>query len=212
MVKAVLFDFWGTLADSGVFPSPVKQVRRILHIRESFPEYIVKFEEIFMKNQFLSLKQGFQEVAKAFGVRPRDDQIEQLVGLWNKKKLLAEPYPETMEVLGNLKKKYKIALISNTDCFSLEPVLEKYKMGEIFDGIFLSYKEGHLKTEKQLFEKALKKLKIKPEDAVMVGDSIASDMKGAEQAGIKGILVDRRERNLDYKTKVKTLAELEQFL
>jgi len=212
MVKAVFFDFWGTIVEAGVYPSPVKQVKRILRIRESFPEYIVKFEECFMKKPFLNLKQGFEEVAKSFGIKPREDQIDQLVGLWNKQKLLAEPYPETIETLEKLKKKHKLVLVSNTDCFALEPVLEKYKLAEFFDEIILSYKEGYLKTEKGLFEKALKKLKIKPEEAVMVGDSIASDMRGAENAGIKGILIDRRERDLDYKPKITSLKEIEKFL
>lgn len=212
MVKAIFFDTWGTLVDAGVYPSPIKQVKHILRIRESFPEYVVKFEEVFMKNQYLTLKEAFMAVAKAFNVKPGNDQIEKLIGLWNKKKLLAEPYPETIEVLKKLKKKYKLVLLSNTDSFSLEPVLEKYQLGELFDEVLLSYKEGFLKTEKVLFEKALKKIKIRPSDAIMVGDSIASDMKGAEKVGIKGVLIDRRNRDLDYPAKIKDLKELENYL
>ena len=48
---------------------------------------------------------------------------------------------------------------------------------------------------------------VSKEDAVMVGDSIESDMKGAERAGIRGILLDRRDRR-DFPDKVRNLDEI----
>ena len=41
MVKAILFDFWGTLVENGV-RSPVKQVKWILMLKDmDFSEYII---------------------------------------------------------------------------------------------------------------------------------------------------------------------------
>ncbi len=34
MVKLIIFDFWGTLVENGIFPSPVRQVKYILRIEE----------------------------------------------------------------------------------------------------------------------------------------------------------------------------------
>ncbi len=45
------------------------------------------------------------------------------------------------------------------------------------------------KPSKDFFETALQSLDLRPEDAVMVGDDIESDIGGAQRAGIRGILV-----------------------
>jgi FMN phosphatase YigB (HAD superfamily) len=57
----------------------------------------------------------------------------------------------------------------------------------------------------------LKKLKIKKTEAVMVGDSLESDIKAAENAGIKAILVDRHNKR-EYSDKISNLAELKEKL
>ena len=125
MVQAILFDFWGTLVENGIFPSPVRQVRYILRLRMPFQEFIVKFEEAFMLKKYETLKEAFENVCKAFDVNPPPFVIEKLIGMWNKNMLLAKPFPETIKVLEALKKNHKLAIISNTDSFSLEPVLNQ---------------------------------------------------------------------------------------
>ena len=105
-VKAILFDFWGTLVDNGVYPSPIRQAQRILGVRMPFSDYVIQFENVFMTRKFPSLADGFTEVAHSFNIRPRSYQIENLVGLWNKNRILAKPYPETIAVLEDLKKDF----------------------------------------------------------------------------------------------------------
>ncbi|MFX1480068.1 MAG: HAD-IIA family hydrolase, partial [Promethearchaeota archaeon] len=45
------------------------------------------------------------------------------------------------------------------------------------------------KPAKEFFLQALKKLSLKPEEALVIGDDLESDIRGAINAGIKGILV-----------------------
>jgi len=144
-------------------------------------------------------------------IEPKQEVIDNLVGMWNKNTLLAKPYPETLDVLKKLKKEYKLALISNTDQFSVEPVLEKFKLNEYFDEIALSYELGMLKTNPKMFKHVLSKLKLKKEDVIMVGDSMETDIKGANNAGIKPILVDRRNMR-EYGDKIVNLKEIDRFL
>ncbi|RJQ15702.1 HAD family hydrolase [Candidatus Woesearchaeota archaeon] len=211
MVKAIFFDLWGTLVETTVYPSPIRQVKYILGIQGTFQDYILTFEQIFMTKTFSSLEEGFREVCKAFDIEPTKDQLDQLIGLWNKKNLISKPYPETLEVLEKLHKKFKLVLISNTDCFSTEQTLDKFDMTKYFEKIVVSYKEGKLKSHPELFANALKELKIKKEDAIMIGDSIESDMEGAQAAGIKGILIDRKDRR-EYEHKIMSLLEIEDAL
>ena len=211
MIKAIFFDFWGTLIENGVFPSPVKQVRFLLDIDMEFPEYIQKFEEILMLKEYENLNDAFTEVCKDFKIKPETEKIEKVVGMWNKNKFFAKPYPDTKNTLEKLKEKYKLILVSNTDCFSVKEVSEKYGLDGYFDKIFFSYEVGKLKTHPDFFKNVLKKLKLKKEEVIMVGDSLQSDMKPAEEAGIRSILVDRRGKR-EYKEKIRYLSEIPRLI
>ena len=67
MVKAILFDFWGTLVENGVH-SPIKQVKNILNIRLPFSEYVIRMEKAMMTQEFSSLKDAFIAVGKEFNI------------------------------------------------------------------------------------------------------------------------------------------------
>jgi len=212
MVKTIMFDFWGTLVENGIFPSPVRQAKTILRIdRLPFPLFILEFEKALMTKRFDDLYQAFDNVCKQFDLRPDAQRQDMLVGMWNKNKLLAKPFPDTIEMLEKLKKSYRILLVSNTDSFSVESVLDKYDLRKYFDAIYLSCDLGLLKSNPKMFEAILEKEGIKAEDAIMVGDSIESDLIGAENAGIKGILLDRNNKR-NHPNRITTLAELEKFL
>jgi putative hydrolase of the HAD superfamily len=211
MVQAILFDFWGTLVENGVNPSPVRQVKYFLRLNMAFHDFITTFEESFMLKKHSTLREGFDAVCTAFDIHPPEFIIEKCIGMWNKNMLLAKPFPETIALLEELKKKYKLALLSNTDNFSLEPVLDKFDLRKYFDVIILSCDAGHLKSDVKMFDEAVKKLGVKKKDCLMVGDSIESDMASAEKAKIASVLVDRNERQT-FEKKIKTLEELNTFL
>ena len=210
MVKVILFDFWGTLVENGVW-SPIKQVRNILQIREPFSDYVIKMENAFMTKPHASLKEGFQAVAEAFNINAPDDVLDELVGLWNKSWMLAKPYVEVEDMLRRLGEKYQLVLISNTDSNSILNVLEKFSLDKYFDHKFLSFEVGKIKTDPGFMDKVLSDLNLSKEDCIVVGDSVMSDMRSAEQAGIKSVLVDRKNRR-DYPVKISTLRELEKHL
>jgi HAD superfamily hydrolase (TIGR01493 family) len=212
MVEAILFDFWGTLVENGIYPSPVRQARYFLRVNIPFQDFVVKFEEAFMLKKHATLADAFQSVYDAFEVHPPAFVTEKLIGMWNKNMLLAKPFSETIKVLEELKKEYKLAIISNTDNFSLDPVLDKFDMRKYFDAIVLSYDVGYLKGNTKIFEEAMAKLGIKKKkDIIMVGDSMESDIAGAVKAKIQGILIDRKERR-EYEKKIKSLEELKAFI
>lgn len=212
MVKAILFDFWGTLVENGVFPSPVRQVKYILRLQKiPFPEYITRFEKSFMTQKFDSLAEAFTNVINEFELNPPSFVTEKLVGMWNKNMLLAKPFADALPALEKLKKQYKIVLVSNTDSFSVKQVIDKFNLKDYFDSIVLSCDTGKLKCDPEMFDIALKKAGVGAEDAVMVGDSLESDISGAEKAGIAAILIDRRDKR-EYKNKIVGLPDLPKIL
>lgn len=208
-IKGIMFDFWGTIVENGIFPSPVRQAQRILRINRPFPEYIERFEQAFMTKNVETLTEAFHNVTKEFETNPPEFVYEKLVGMWNKNTFLCKPFPETIEVLKDLKKDYKLILISNTDNLSVPQLLDKFDLRKYFDEIILSCETGLLKTNKDIFELALKKTKLKNTNTVMIGDSIPTDIEGAKKAGIRGILVDRRDTR-EFDDKMATLSEIKE--
>lgn len=212
MVKAIIFDLWGTVVETGVVPSPSRQVKYFLRVQQSFPDFIVAFEHSFMTGKFNSLKEAFEHVVKDFNLRIPDFVYEKLVGTWNKNAILSKLYPETLEVLQDLRSKgYKLYLLSNTDQFSFEQVNEKFKLNELFDKVYPSYETGLLKANPDAYKQILKENGLKENDVIMVGDSLDSDVKSAEKAGIKGILVDRNNTR-EAEFKITNLTQIESML
>ncbi|MFC1697781.1 HAD family hydrolase [Nanoarchaeota archaeon] len=191
MTKAIIFDLWGTLLHNGVKPSPNKQIKSILGLEKmDFSEFIFIFEEAFMTQKNPSMENEFKKVCKTFLVKPEKELIDKMVKVWKENKSFAKPFPETIEVLDGLKKKYKLILLSNTDGFLIQKILKKYDMEKYFEQIVLSCNIGMLKPNPDIFKLILEKNKLKKEEVVMVGDSMISDIEGAKEVGIKGILID----------------------
>ncbi|MBI4981417.1 HAD family hydrolase [Candidatus Woesearchaeota archaeon] len=210
MVKVLLFDFWGTLMENGVW-SPTRQVKEILGIPILFSEYVVRFEKTMMTSDFPELRMAFENVAQEFKVDCSERQMEMLIGMWNKSWMLARPYPETTEMLAELQKKHRLVLVSNTDRFSINNVLNKFGMKKYFEKVFCSYELGLIKTDSEFLPKVLAELGATAEECVMIGDSLESDMLPAQKAGIKAVMMDRRNSR-QFGLKIRNLNELESVL
>jgi len=100
--------------------------------------------------------------------------------------------PHLDEVLTELKRKgFKLGIITNTVTSREEHVrmaLRKIDIEKYFDIIITSVDVGHEKPDERIFLTALRKLRIKPKDAVMVGNRISADIVGGNRMGMKTIL------------------------
>ncbi|OYT32042.1 hypothetical protein DRJ22_04405 [Candidatus Woesearchaeota archaeon] len=210
MIKAVFFDFWGTLVENGTY-SPLRQSFGILHPKIHFSQFVERFERVLMTKEFKTQAEAFETVCKEFSTAPKPFITEKLIGIWNKNRLLASLYPDVEPVLKELKESgLKLYLVCNASQNSVEPVIEKFNLGRFFDDVFISYKEGALKNS-GLFEIALEKTGLKNDEVIMVGDSIQSDIKGAKDAGIRAVLIDRKDTR-DFENKITSLKDLKKFL
>ena len=100
-------------------------------------------------------------------------------------------YPEVLETLTSLKERDLILdVISNFDS-RLVRILDGLGAGAQFENIFVSSRVGYAKPDGRIFNAALSCHGLAPAQALHVGDSEINDLSGANQAGIKGILVER---------------------
>ena len=121
---------------------------------------------------------------------------------------------ENKEVLKTLKKKYRLGMITNGTSYG-----QRKKIGadldlSLFDVVIISGDYESKKPDIRLFEAAVKKLNLKPEEIVFVGDGYSKDILGADRAGMKPIWIwpeDGRISRCDV-PRIRKLKELLEIL
>ncbi|MDG6982969.1 MAG: HAD family hydrolase [Nitrososphaerota archaeon] len=86
--------------------------------------------------------------------------------------------------------RYMLALVSNGSKDRIEEELKRFRMRRIFDSLEFGVKKEHLKPSPYMLEKTLAALKIKPGEAVYVGDSPA-DIQAAKSANVISVALAR---------------------
>jgi putative hydrolase of the HAD superfamily len=101
-------------------------------------------------------------------------------------------YPETLSVLENLKAQgYELGIVSNADS-RLFTVLRGLGLADLFDTVTISSLTCAAKPARKIFQAALDKHAMDPEEALHVGDNCHEDAEGARQAGLHAVLVARQ--------------------
>jgi putative hydrolase of the HAD superfamily len=87
----------------------------------------------------------------------------------------------------------QLGVVSNFEEW-LERLLDQLEVSSYFDVRVISGVEGMEKPDPAIFHLALDRAGVDPKDAVYVGDNPVFDTEPAEALGMRGILIDRRER------------------
>ena len=100
-------------------------------------------------------------------------------------------YPEATETLEELNQRgLLLAVISNFDS-RLVRIIDGLNVGASFAQIIVSSAVGYAKPQPQIFNIALRRLGLSPDQALHIGDSETNDLRGARSAGMRALLVDR---------------------
>jgi REG-2-like HAD superfamily hydrolase len=122
-------------------------------------------------------------------------------------------YPETRGVLEDLRKRgFILGVISNaTDL--VNKVLDNLDLTKNFDFVIVSDEVGVNKPSSKIFMMAAKKAGTSPNRMLFIGDKLSTDIKGAVDAGMNAILVDRGDTYRDADCiRIRDLNFLRQFL
>lgn len=104
------------------------------------------------------------------------------------------------ETLKALEKSYKQYAITNGSIVAQKGKLKKSGLDKIFDGVFISEEMGIDKPNKEFFDIVFENIgSTDTREYLLVGDSLTSDILGANNAGIKNIWYnpEKKEKNLD---------------
>jgi HAD superfamily hydrolase (TIGR01662 family) len=208
--KAVFFDLWDTLVFSfGV----MRKTQRIMGLQSlQFMDFVERYEKATMKKNFSSPSALFVSGFRAFGLKPKKQQLVVLEKLWKHNLKNAELFPESLRVLQSLKARgFKLVLVSNLQYFGSRALLKRLKLEHFFDSIQFSFEARLLKPDKRIFLRALKQLKLRPNQVVMVGDSL-TDFFGAKNAMIRCVIVARKAKKENNYKALATINNLEELL
>jgi putative hydrolase of the HAD superfamily len=106
-------------------------------------------------------------------------------------------FPDSLPVLSEMKDSgYPLAVVSDAQkAFCLEEG-EMLGLNKYFDRIILSTHFGFTKPDPRLFAIACAMINVPPEDGVYIGNDPDRDVKGARQAGMRVILLERRGKGM----------------
>jgi putative hydrolase of the HAD superfamily len=96
-------------------------------------------------------------------------------------------------VLRLLHKKYRLGLISNfaiPEC--VMQLLQNHNLRRLFEVVIVSAAVNRRKPHPEIFQCALKKLRLEPAQTVFVGDTVDADIIGPKEIGMKTIYIERR--------------------
>jgi putative hydrolase of the HAD superfamily len=87
----------------------------------------------------------------------------------------------------------KIGVVSNWDT-RLKSISDGLGLTRLVDFIVISAEVGVRKPDPKIFQLALDKAGVRPEEAIHVGDLPEEDAEGARRAGLRPVLIDRKRR------------------
>lgn len=168
MIKAIIFDFYGVIRSDEYHDwldrHGLKRGGQLKDLSKDLDKGLT------------SIDQFFDSLSKLSNIPAEDIRKEFLSHGSLDKRLLA--------MILELKKKYKVAILSNAASTYLKEIMHEAGIDVLFDEIVISSEIGYIKPSKEIFVHTLNKLGVKPSEAVFIDDN-ESFCQAAERLGIK---------------------------
>ncbi|HYM39531.1 MAG TPA: HAD family hydrolase [Thermoplasmata archaeon] len=194
MIRAVTFDAFGTLIDTG--RDVLIHVARAVcmdHRPSLAPEKLLEtWDRYFFgaeQGEFQTLQDATDDsLAKTMADYGMEGETGPYIEMLNRMWANAKAFPESAGVLARVDGLPR-AVVSNADDAFLKGLLRKN--GLSFDHVVTSESVRAYKPRPRIFEVALERLRAEPEDVVHVGDSLTADVEGASRLGMRTVWVNR---------------------
>lgn len=190
VTRGLLFDLYGTLVEIGdaVFQESLPGLEGI-----SRREWVEFQRDTLLVRPFASREAFVGAIFERFG-GSSPELAERLLDLLGRELESVRPMPGARSVLAFLDRRgMKLGLITNSASPYREP-LDRLGLAETFDRIVFSCDSGARKPAPSLYLGALEALGLEADETLMVGDSLANDVRAPEAIGVRGLLVGASAR------------------
>lgn len=182
MIKAVIFDMDGVIVDSEPINYEV--------IRITFEKAGVKISKKEFIEEWVVKGTGSREAIKRHDIKMSLEDLQKM-----KKKIYLDVLkrkvklkPDAKRTIINLHKKYKLALASQGHRYNVDIIVKKFKLSKFFQAIIGKQDVNKGKPNPEIFLKASKELKVKPEECLVIEDT-EKGIIAAKRAGMICIAV-----------------------
>jgi len=207
-LRLIIFDLFGTLIFSieKIKKEDFFAFYRKIGIKLETEEDIKSFINLF--TQLMTEAKNWQDLSKKLLEKviekPVQETINKLADFFEEN-IVYQLYDDVKEIIALPCRK---AILTTAAPFLFSNFgLEKY-----FE-IFTPKETKFLKPDPRAFLAVLNKLKVRPEEILMIGDEIERDLIPAKNLGIRTILIDRQDKIKNYSGgKIKSLKNLKEIL
>ena len=224
-IRAVLFDLGNTLVKVWVPEVVFSRVLSSLGISKSFEEIKqanaktdLEFQNLGYRSMYGKLpyeeywRKWDSFVLKNLNVPENERLAEMVQGKWYDY-ADCKAYPDVNETMIKVKQTgLKTGLVSTGYEEDIHAILEKASLQrELFEIIVGANTIGKEKPHPDVFRYALENLGVKSQEALFIGDLVDADYKGAENVGIKALLIRRRRVKTDEIRELRTITSLQEI-
>ena len=184
-IKNIVFDLGGVLIDLD-FKSAIQALQEagFTNVKEELQN--LDHEGIFQKFELgnVTSDEFRTAIRENSTVTLADEEIDKL---WNL--MLLEIPREKLELILELRSKYMVYLLSNTNAIHWDYVCKNafnyrgFRMEDYFEETFLSFEMHLAKPNKAIYEKMLKDANLLPEETLFI-DDLEANCKAAQEVGI----------------------------
>jgi FMN hydrolase / 5-amino-6-(5-phospho-D-ribitylamino)uracil phosphatase len=194
-------DWLNDRAPEVIAPWSIEQLReRRMAIHAARPD---------LKHDFVTIRRlALQEVFRAAGVDDAQSApiIEGAIEVYMNARHQVELYPEVRACLERLSARYPIASLSNGNA-----CLVTIGLDHLFHARVAAHTHGASKPDRAVFHIACRELGCEPEEVVHLGDDIELDVRGARDAGLHAVWMNRANHCWPGEDVPHTVSDLEAF-
>ena len=204
MVKAIFFDLFFTL----VVPDYLDKDNEydVLKLKKEEWESYAENEELYKERALGKIYDEVsivEKIIELMSYEATQEQITEIVScrIDRMKRALVTVDKVIIDTIKSLNEfGIKICLISNADCIDCK-FWNESPLSKFFDFVIFSCNVGMLKPESEIYEFALEKIGVKPEDSIFVGDGGSEELFGAKRVGMKTVFTEYLDKKDDEKRK-----------
>ena len=194
MLKAIIFDLDNTLVNFWQFKKEASREAARAMVSAGLTMSPERAETLIFniyKTRGVEYQLTFSELIKPFGYpklefeRIRDAGV---VAYLRKKEQVLRPYDGIIETLAELGKSYKLAVLTDAPREQAKQRLAFTGLSQYFESVGTFHDTNVMKPGAEPFLAICEKMGVMTEEALMVGDNPARDMKGAHAVGMKTCL------------------------